>query len=263
MTISVDPVIGHWGGFALRWYGIIILASIGVALVISRREAARRGLPGGLIDDLALPVVVAGIVGARLFHGLDNWDRYAEHPGRLLTIQAGGLAIYGALIGGGLVVALFAWVRRVNLWRLMDVITPGLLLAQATGRVACIVNGDAYGAPTSLPWAFTYTNPAAFIPERLLGVPTHPYPVYEMLWDLAVFAVIWRLRDRLIRPGSLFLAYAALYSVGRLLLTEVRQEPTLFFGFQEAQIIALVVLAAVAFVTARRVSGRATPAMAG
>lgn len=244
MTVSIDPIIATIGGVSLRWYSLIILGSIVLAVVITRREAARRWLPVEAIDDLVPLAIVAGIVGARVSHVLDNWDRYAADPARILNLQAGGLAIYGAVIGGTLAAAVYAWARHISFWRLADAITPGLLVAQVAGRFACVVNGDAYGAPTNLPWGFTYTNPAAFISRELLGVPTHPYPVYEMLWNLIVLAAIWRLRGHSTRPGTLFLVYAALYSAGRLLLSTVRQESMVVFDLQEAQVIALAVLVA-------------------
>lgn len=242
MTISIDPVLAAWGGFMLHWYGLIVLVSIGLGLVVSRREANRHGLLPQHIDDLALIVILFGVIGARFFHALDNWDRYASAPVRLLAIHEGGLAIYGALTGGALATALYARIHRISFWRLADILTPGVLLAQTTGRLACIINGDAYGGPTSAPWAVTYTNPAAVIPDRLLGVPTHPYPIYEMIWNLGVFVVIWRLRACLTRPGSLFLLYVALYSLGRFVLSNTRQEAIVFFGLQEAQVIALLLL---------------------
>ncbi len=254
MTIALDPVIGSWGSLTLRWYGLIILASIVLGFVVCRREAVRVGLPVAAVDDLLPIVIPAGIVGARLFHALDHWDRFVADPASLLALQEGGLAIYGAVLGGVIATLLYAHARRLDCWRLVDALTPGLLLGQAIGRLACVVNGDAYGRPTTLPWAFTYTNPAALMPVRLLGVPTHPYPVYEMLWDLTLWALLWRLRDRHAIPGSHFLTYAALYAVGRLVLTTFRAEPRVLLGLQEAQVAALAVLAAVSFVVIRRAS---------
>jgi len=125
-------------------------------------------------------------------------------------------------------------------WKVADAAARGMLLGQAAGRLACIPNGDAVGAPATVPWAFIYTNPAALVPPEWLGVPLHPYPVYEMLFDLALLVVLWRLRDTLKRDGVLFLVYVVAYSAGRFLLTFYRVELVWFWGLQEAQVFSLL-----------------------
>lgn len=245
ITISADPVLAHLGPLALRWYSLAILAGIAVAIAVATREVRRKGLAPDLIFSLAGWAVVGGIVGARLFHVVDRFDDYRRHPANILAIQQGGLAIFGAVLGGALATWLFARRHGVSFAVLADSIAPGLVLGQAIGRIGCVFNGDAWGAPADVPWAFVYTNPHAFIPRDLLGVPTHPYPLYDIVLNLAIFALLWRLRARPWPAGTLFLTYLAVYAVGRFALTFVRQERVWFWGLQEAQVIALLTLAAV------------------
>lgn len=252
ITIALDPVLARLGPFPIRWYSLFIMAGIAAGVWLSTREARRRGLPPDAIPALAGWAVLGGIVGARALHVIDRFDEYRRDPAMVLHLGQGGLAIYGAVLGGALATWLFARREGLSFAVLADAIAPGLAVALAVGRLGCLVNGDAWGAPTNLPWAVVYTNPRAFIPADLLGVPTHPYPVYDMALNLAVVALLWRLRRRVLPSGTLFLIFLALYSLGRFALTFVRQERVWFWGLQEAQLLALLGLAGATVLLFRR-----------
>ena len=240
ITISIDPVIFHLGHLAFRWYSLAIIIAITVATWLTRREFRRKGLDDAKFGDIAIWAIASGIVGARLFHVLDRAGYYLDHPGRILNFQSGGLAIYGAVIGGFLGVAIATRLYAVPFLPTIDAIAPGLVLAQAIGRIGCIINGDAWGAPTDLPFAFVYTNPDAFIPNRLLGVPTHPYPIYDMALNLTIFGVLMWLRTKPLPSGALFAIFVSLYAFGRFFISFVREQRVWFWGLQEAQVIAIV-----------------------
>jgi phosphatidylglycerol:prolipoprotein diacylglycerol transferase len=246
----MDPIIWHWGSLELGWHAVASLVAIIAAVAVAVYFAKKNRLPANEIYSLAPWVILGGIIGARLFHVADHLGYYSSNPLQILAIQEGGLAVWGAVIGGAAAVIAYARLRRLSLTLLFDTLTPALLVGQIIGRIGCTINGDAWGSPTNLPWGFTYLNPRDSIPTNLIGVPTHPYPVYEMIWNGLCLLLLLKLRPRFKTGGLLFFTYLALYSLGRFVLTFFRQENIVFWGLQEAQAVAVVGLAAsaIAFV---------------
>ena len=241
ITISIDPVIVTIGHFMLRWYGLIVAVAIGVGVWIAWREAKRKGLDEKHFNDALIWIILAGMIGARLFHVIDHWPHeYANDPIRALYIWEGGLAIWGGVIGGGLALAIFAWRRHLRLSFLFDLAAPAVVLGQALGRFACIITGDAMGKPTTGPFGFAYTSPNAMVPQ--LGVYYTPTPVYEIIMNFIIFGLVWRLRKKNLPDGVLFLIYLTLYSAGRFIITFWSSYEIVAFGLNQAQIISLAAL---------------------
>ena len=241
ITIGIDPIIYSIGHLHLRWYSLIVITAIFVGVWLTAREAERKGFKKEDIYDAALWVVLGGIVGARLFHVLDHWqDVFAADPIRALYVWEGGLAIWGAVAGGLLVTAVLAWRGGWRLPKLLDAAAPGLVLAQAVGRVACVITGDAMGKPTTGPFGFAYTSPNAMVPQ--LGVYYTPMPVYEIFANLGIFVLLWQLRKRSWPDGLLFLVYLSLYSLERFFLAFTSSYQIIALGMTQSQIIALISL---------------------
>lgn len=242
ITINIDPIILHIGHFTLRWYSLIVMAAVAVGIWLTVREAERRGFSKTGIFDIASWVVLSGLVGARLFHVLDHWsDKFVLDPIRALYIWDGGLAIWGAVFGGLIAVTLISWKRGWRLPALLDAISPGLVLAQAIGRFACIITGDAMGKPTAGPFGIAYANPNAMVPE--LGVYYTPMPVYEILANLGIFLLIWQFRKRRWSDGLLFLVYLSLYSAMRFFVAFTSSYRIIAFGMTQSQWVAILGLA--------------------
>lgn len=238
ITVGIDPIIFSIGHFVLRWYGVIVAVALGAGIWIASREAQRKGIKSSIFGDAMLWGILGGVVGARLFHVLDHWSHeYAADPIRVFFVWEGGLAIWGAVVGGLLAVTAYSALHRVRLGVLADSVTPGLVFGQAIGRVACIITGDAVGKATTGPLGLAYTTPGVMAPE--LGVYYTPTPVYEIVMNLAIFAVIWRLRQRNLPDGALFLTYLLLYSIGRFLITFWSSYEILALGLNQAQWVSI------------------------
>lgn len=243
-TIGMDPNIAKIGPFTLAWHGLLTAVAIFVAVAVIHWGFVRHNLPLRSFDALAFFTIIGGILGARLFYVFDHIGYFIDNPLQILAIQEGGLAIYGAVVGGFFSVLILTRIYKYPFAKVIDIIAPGLVLAQAIGRIGCLINGDAWGAPTDGPFSVTYTHPDALLPSSLLGVPTHPYPIYDMTMNLAIFGVVVWLGRRSLPAGTTFAVFAALYAVTRFIISFVRQETVWFWGLQEAQVVSLVVLAA-------------------
>lgn len=238
-TISIDPIIFNIGHFALRWYGLILLIAVQVGIWLTAREAERKGFKKEDFYSAAMWIIIAGLIGARVFHVLDHWSHeYAANPIRALYIWEGGLAIWGAVVGGLIAAALVAWKSGWHFSKLLDAAAPGLVLAQAIGRVACVITGDAMGKATDGPFGFAYTSPNAMVPE--LGVYYTPMPIYELVINLAIFGLLWQLRKRNWPDGQLFLIYLTLYSIERFFLAFTSSYRIIAFGLTQSQIVAVL-----------------------
>lgn len=241
--IGIDPILFSIGSFEIGWHGIFVVIAVIVGIGLAVWFGRGASIKKEVIYSISPWAIIGGIIGARLIHVIDYFDQYVTNPVEILEFWH-GLSIFGAILGGTLAVFIYTRIRHVSLGPLADGIAPALILAQAVGRIGCIINGDAYGTETSWPWAFVYTNPHAAA-TTILGVPGHPSPLYEIIWDLIVFGVLWRLRGRLKPEGSLFLVYLSLYALGRFVIEFSRAySGSLGVGvLHEAHFIALVVMA--------------------
>jgi phosphatidylglycerol:prolipoprotein diacylglycerol transferase len=237
MFASPGSVAIQLGPISIRWYGILMATAIAVGFWLAHREARAENLPADDILRVAQWAVVAGLIGARLYEVIFNWDYYGHHPAKIVAVWEGGLAIHGGLILGPIVGVWLARRWRLPILRSLDVAAPSIAIGQAIGRWGNFFNEEAFGRPTDLPWKL-YISP----PHRPPGFAQydyfHPTFLYESLWDLGVFLalVLW-LRPRFrYRPGALFFCYLGLYSVGRFAIESLRLDSFWLDGFRVPQL---------------------------
>ena len=227
----------------LRLYGPIVVAGIAAGWWICRRYAHAVGITVEDVDAIALWAIISGIVGTRALHVIDKWPEiYASDPLLALQIWRGGGAIWGGIIGGVAGGAFAAWRHGIYIPAVADVGALGLILGQAIGRLANVVNGEHTRVESDLPWAFLYTNPATLAARNDLGetFPAHPAHLYEMAADFLILAVLIFAIGRWGGSGRVFALYAFSYSLFRFLITFLRQDE-LYGPFSQAQWIAVAV----------------------
>jgi phosphatidylglycerol:prolipoprotein diacylglycerol transferase len=252
------PTGFNLGSITIHYYGLIIILSILISLVLVVKEASRKEKSLNLIID-ALPwIFLGGVTGARIWHILTppqsmvehgiTTNYYLTHLNEAIAIWKGGIGIFGAVIGGTIAFSIYARIKRVPVAGWLDIIAPGLALAQALGRWGNFVNQEVYGLPSSLPWAITIDSQ-----HRLPGysqVDTyHPLFLYESIWNLLnMILLLWvgrKYQDQL-RPGALFLVYLFFYGIGRFGLEYLRLDISSFRGINLNQVfIGVVVIIAV------------------
>ena len=235
---SPDVSSFELGPIRVHFYALFILIGIALAIWIGSRRFKQRGGQAGMILDIALWAVPFGIVGGRIFHVLTHWDYYFYAGADLTKVFAvweGGLAIFGALILGSVGAFIGARTAGIKFLAFADAIAPGVLVAQAIGRIGNYFNNELFGLPTTLPWGLEISTANPAYPAGLpAGVLFHPTFLYELIWNLMGFAVlIWLDRKLKLRWGQMFAAYLITYSIGRAFIESIRIDPSdIFFGLR-------------------------------
>lgn len=214
------------GPLELRAYGLAIAVGVLVATAIAQRRWAGRGGNPADISGLAVGAVLAGLVGARLYHVATDWRRFQGQWWDAFAVWEGGLGIPGGLVAGVLAGAWLAHRRGLPVARLLDVAAPAIPVAQAIGRLGNWFNQELFGRPTDLPWGLEI-DPEHRHSGFAAATTFHPTFLYEALWNLALAAalVLYERRRPDQRPGRLFALYVAGYASGRLWVEALRIDP--------------------------------------
>ena len=200
-------------------YGLLIAAAMAVSVWLCTKREKELGLPKDLTYDLALWVIPAGVIGARLYYVAFRWDVYRADPLSIFYLWEGGLAIYGGVIGGALAVLAYSRIKKVPFGKLADMIAPGLILSQAIGRWGNFFNGEAYGRLIENPALQRF--PIAVFVENEWHMATF---FYESAWDILGFLLLWLNRNRTKASGNLFLLYLFWYGLGRTVIEGLRTD---------------------------------------
>lgn len=253
------------------WYGVLIVSGIMLGAYAVSIEAERRGLDPDHVWGGLIWAIIAGVIGARLYHvltptpsmcestGICSALDYFRQPARLFDLRSGGLGIFGAIVGALLGIFLYGRKYKIDWLAYADIGTFGLALGQTIGRWGNFANQELYGRPTDLPWAVFIEHPLRAYSEYSTF---HPAFLYESLWNFLSFIILFTLATRLrntLRRGDLLSVYLMLYPIGRILTETVRLDsPSLILGGVDTGVniasafAALVGLMALAFLIGRR-----------
>lgn len=243
IKIGIDPNIAEFGGFVIAWHGVFTAVGILAGVMLAAHLMRSFGENPDSAYNAVIWAVPSAIIGARILHVVSNWNYYSGSPADILQINEGGIAVWGAVFGGILGGLVFVWRSKTPLGPFADAAGLGLLAGMAIGRIGDVINGEHWGTPSKLPWSVQYTHPET-LGERFVSV--HPAVAYELLWDVAILALLLWLLPRIRVRGVVFWLFLILYSVGRLWTHIFRKDEPAFLGLQEAQAIAgLVILLSV------------------
>lgn len=256
----LNPIAIDLGPIQVHWYGLIIGFGVLLGLIIALRESERRGLDKEIFTDLILFAVPIAIISARIYYVIFQWEYYSQNPGDIIKIWNGGIAIHGALIGSVLTAIVFAKVKKVSFWKLVDIAAPSLLLGQAIGRWGNFMNQEAHGGEVTRSFLEKMHLPEFIINQMYInGTYYHPTFLYESIWNILGVIILLSLRKVNLRRGELFLTYVIWYSIGRYFIEGLRTDSLMLTeSLRIAQVISIVLIAvAIALVVYRRVRGHA------
>jgi len=237
----MNPIIFTIFGFEVRWYSVLILTGVILAIFLLIKEGKRYNIPKDFLFNLAFWVIIFGFIGARLYYCIFNFNLYKDNLIDILKIWEGGLAILGGIIAGFITLVLYTKRYGVNTIKVTDMTVVPLLLAQAIGRWGNFFNSEAHGAAT------TYRHlKELLIPEKIIdgmkisGIYYHPTFYYESIYCLIGFIVLLFIRRyRYLKRGQLTCIYLMYYSIGRFFIESLRTDSLMLGAFKAAQLISI------------------------
>ncbi|MEG3311057.1 prolipoprotein diacylglyceryl transferase [Streptococcus sp. SS-4456] len=248
----MDPIAIRLGPLEIRWYAICILLGLVLGVYLATKEAPRKKILQDDILDFILLAFPLSIIGARIYYVAFSWSEYKDNLLSVFAIWNGGIAIYGGLITGAIVLYFFTRYRFVNTLDFLDVVAPSVMIAQAIGRWGNFFNQEAYGkAVASLDYL------PAFIRDQMYidGAYRQPTFLFESLWNLLGFGLICILRRRpgLLKQGEITAFYLIWYGFGRLLIEGLRTDSLMFLGIRVSQWLSgILILVGISMVVVRR-----------
>ena len=239
----MDPII-EIGFITIHWYSIILFIAILVGSNLAIKEAKRHGYEENFMVNLLFLGVISGIIGARAYYVIFNFDYYKDNLSEIFKVWNGGLAIHGGIIAGLICIAIICYKKKVNLLKILDFLVVGLILAQAIGRWGNFFNGEAHGPVTTLEHLQSLFLPEFIIDGMYINgnyyIPTF---LYESVWCFLGFIIMIILRrKKFMKVGYLTSFYLVWYGIERFFVEGLRTDSLMFFSLKIAQLVSLAMV---------------------
>lgn len=239
----MDRVFFSIGPITIYWYSMTMLLAVLTGVYLSIKESKKQGM-SAFVSDLITYIIIFGIVGARLYYVIFNFDSYKYDLLSIFKIWEGGLAIYGAIIGGFIAIVYLAKQRNQSIIKTTDIIVPGLLLAQSIGRWGNFFNSEAHGTAVTLEFLKSLKIPNFIIEGMYIdGNYYHPTFLYESIWCLLGFFILIIIRKLTKRKkGTMTFSYFIWYGIGRLYIEGLRTDSLYLGNYRISQIVSIILI---------------------
>lgn len=241
----MHPILFELGNWPVYTYGVLLAAAYLLGLQLAVRRARHRGVDPTRVMDLGIWIIIAALVGAKALLVIVDWEYYRSNPREIFSLVRSAGVFYGGLIVA--TIAGFALMRRYRLpvWTTADLYAPGIALGHVIGRMGCFFAGCCWGKPASVPWAITFTDPAAAINVGTpLNIPLHPTQLYEAGAELLILGLLLSTeRKGGYFPGRTFWLYMLLYGITRFIIEFYRADPRGdMFGMSTSQFVSVLLV---------------------
>lgn len=240
-------------GVQIQWYGVIITIGMLLAILFGFSQMKKYGIDSDRAIDAIIGGIIGGVIGARLYYVFLEWDNYKGNLKEIINTRNGGLAIYGGIIGAFLIGGIIAKIRKLRLMPLLDIAGMGFLIGQGIGRWGNFFNHEAFGYNTDLPWGMTSGRIQQWIIENnssmsstadILAMdpmkPVHPCFLYESIWCLLGFVVLFLISKRRKFDGQMFLMYVGWYGIGRFFIEGLRTDSLMLGNLRVSQVLGMI-----------------------
>ena len=231
MEFNINPVAFEIFGIKIMWYAILISLGFILGTFVVTKLAKYAGKDTDIILDILLYAIPAGIIGARAYYVIFNWNYYKLNIMEIFNIRNGGLAIYGGLIAAFTIGYIYSKRKKLNFLEVTDIFVPGISLGQSIGRWGNFINQEAYGSKTSLPWGIIID-----------GNKVHPTFLYESIGTFLIFIVLYNLFKNRKFNGQILSVYLILYGILRFLIEGLRADSLYLFNFRVSQILSFILV---------------------
>ncbi|MDO1605115.1 prolipoprotein diacylglyceryl transferase [Lactobacillus sp. YT155] len=260
--LTINPIAFTLGGLEIHWYGIIIASGAFLAVMWAMHEATKQGINSDKVLDMVLWMAPFALIGARLYYVIFELPFYISHPGEIIKIWHGGIAIYGGLIAALIVIIIYTRKQQISTWQMLDIAAPSVMLGQIIGRWGNFMNQEAYGAVTSKSFLEGLHLPNFIIDQMHIdGYYRQPTFLYESAWNLLGLIVILILRaNGKFKRGEVILTYVIWYAFGRFFIEGMRTDSLYLFGsIRVSQLLSVILFIGAVIIMSYRHKNKNVP----